>query len=124
MSSPSALACPDSLKRVLSSSDAAAALAEGFAAAGVVCDTLPLAAGGEGAEAALRGRLPDGAVCVEAASVIPFDPARLDVAAHSSRPLGEALARVRASRLYIGLGGTANMDAGAGLLEVLDVLPA
>jgi len=124
MSSPSALACPDSLKRVLSSGDAAAALAEGFAAAGVVCDTLPLADGGEGTEDALRGRLPDGAVCLEAASVIPFDPDRLDVGAHSSRPLGEALARVRASRLYVGLGGTANMDAGAGLLEALDALPA
>jgi glycerate kinase len=34
------------------------------------------------------------------------------------------LACVRASHLYVGLGGTANMDAGAGLLEVLDTLPA
>ena len=122
-SSPSALACPDSLKAVLPARDAAAALAAGFADAGVACDRLPLADGGEGTEDALAGRLPDGAVVVEAASVIPFDPARLDVTAHSSRPLGEALARVRASQLYVGLGGTANMDAGAGLLEVLDELP-
>ena len=46
------------------------------------------------------------------------------MAAHSSRPLGEALARVQASHLYVGLGGTANMDAGVGLLEVLESLPA
>jgi len=124
MSSPSALACPDSLKRVLAARDAADALAEGFAAVGVACDPLPLADGGEGTEDALHGRLPDDVAVVEAASVIPFDPALLDVTAQSSRPLGEALARVSASRLYVGLGGTANMDAGAGLLDVLDALPA
>jgi glycerate kinase len=124
MPSPSALACPDSLKRVLSARDAADALAEGFAAVGVTCDALPLADGGEGTEDALRGRLPDGVAILEAASVIPFDPDRLDVAAHSSRALGDALARISASQLYVGLGGTANMDAGAGLLEVLDSLPA
>jgi glycerate kinase len=124
MSSPSALACPDSLKAVLSARDAAAALAAGFAEVGVACEQLPLADGGEGTEDALAGRLPDGALVVEAASVIPFDPAVLDVTVHSSRPLGEALARVRASHLYVGLGGTANMDAGAGLLEALDELPA
>jgi glycerate kinase len=124
MSSPSALACPDSLKAVLSARDAAAALAAGFGEAGVRCEQLPLADGGEGTEDALAGRLPDGVVVVEAASVIPFDPSRLDVTAHSSRALGEALARVRAAHLYVGLGGTANMDAGAGLLEVLDTLPA
>jgi glycerate 2-kinase len=124
MPSPSALACPDSLKRVLSARDAAEALAEGFAAVGVTCEALPLADGGEGTEEALRGRLPDRVAVVEAASVIPFDPERLDIRAHSSRALGEALARVSASQLYVGLGGTANMDAGAGLLDVLDTLPA
>ena len=124
MSSASALACPDSLKAVLTARDAATAVAVGFAEAGVACEELPLADGGEGTEDALAGRLPDGAAVVEAAAIIPFDPARLDVTAHSSRPLGEALARVRASHLYVGLGGTANMDAGAGLLEVLDALPA
>lgn len=124
MPSRSALACPDSLKRVLPAADAAAAVAEGFAAVGVPCETLPLADGGEGTAEALRGRLPDGVVIVEAASVIPFDPEVLDVTAHSSRALGEALARVSAPHVYVGLGGTANMDAGAGLLEVLDALPA
>jgi glycerate kinase len=123
MQSPRALACPDSLKAVLSACAAAAAIAEGFASAGVACDELPLADGGEGTEEALRGRLPDGAAVVEAARVIPFDPSNLDVEAHSSRPLGELLARVDANRLYVGLGGTANMDAGAGLLDVLHALP-
>src|SRR4051812_9069572 len=120
----SALACPDSLKGVLAAADAAAALAAGLAEAGVGCDELPLADGGEGTAAALAGRLPDGAVVVEAASVIPFVPGARDVEAASSRPLGELLATVRADHLYVALGGTANMDAGAALLDVLDALPA
>jgi glycerate 2-kinase len=123
MSGPTALACPDSLKAVLPARAAAAALADGFASAGVVCEQLPLADGGEGTEDALRGRMPRDVAVVEAARVIAFDPERLDVLAHSSRPLGEELAGVHASRLYVGLGGTANMDGGAGLLEVLDALP-
>jgi glycerate kinase len=123
MPSPSALACPDSLKAVLSAPAAAAALAAGFREVGVRCDELPLADGGEGTAAALEGRLP-GAAVIEAARLIPFDPRRLDVTLHSSAPLGEAIARVRAERLFVGLGGTANMDAGAGLLAVLDRLPA
>ena len=123
MSSPRALACPDSLKAVLPAPAAAAVLAAGFAAAGVDCEQLPLADGGEGTAVALHGRLPDGAVVIEAAAVIPFVPLRGDVMAQSSRPFGEAIARVRATHLYVGLGGTANMDAGAGLLEVLTTLP-
>jgi glycerate kinase len=118
-----ALACPASLKGVLGAVDAAAALAEGFARAGVECATLPLADGGAGTVAAL-GRERDGALVVEAAETIPLDPARLDVAAASSRPFGELLAGLEAEGLIVGLGGTANMDAGAGLLEVLDRLPA
>jgi glycerate kinase len=61
---------------------------------------------------------------VEAAEVIPLDPDRLDVLEASSRGLGELIARLEAPRLVIGLGGTANMDGGAGLLDVLDELPA
>jgi glycerate kinase len=124
MPRPSALACPDSLKAVLPAAAAAAALAEGFAAAGVRCEELPLADGGEGTAAALAGRLPPGAAVVEAASVVPFEPDARDVTRATSRPLGDAIGRVRASHLYVGLGGTANMDGGAGLLEVLDALPA
>lgn len=117
-----ATACPDSLKSVLSARDAAAALAAGFAEADVECAQLPLADGGEGTEVALAGRV--AATVVEAARHVPFDPAAPDIMAASSRPLGEAIAGIRAERLIVGLGGTANMDAGAGLLEVLDALPA
>jgi glycerate 2-kinase len=119
MPAPSALACPDSLKGVLSAREAAAALADGFAAAGVACEAQPLADGGEGTVAALAGRLPPGALVVEAAAVIPFGSGL-----RSSRPLGDLLASLEAERLYVGLGGTANMDAGAGLLEALAALPA
>jgi len=111
VTSPRALACPASLKGVLSARDAAAALARGLGD----CDELPLADGGEGTADVLPG-------VVEAASVIPFDPARLDPFT-SSRPFGELLASLDGDRLLIGLGGTANMDAGAGLLEVIDALP-
>ena len=123
MSRPRAIACPDSLKAVLPAREAAAALARGFGDVGVDCAQLPLADGGEGTADALAGRLGDAAV-VEAAQHIPFDPAARDVGAASSRPLGEAIAQVRAPRLVVGLGGTANMDGGAGLLEVLHALPA
>ena len=111
MPSASVLACPASLKGVLSARDAAAAIARGLSN----CDELPLADGGEGTADVVPG-------LVEAASVIPFDPERLDPFA-SSRPFGELLASLDAERLLVGLGGTANMDGGAGLLEVLDALP-
>jgi glycerate kinase len=144
MSRPSALACPASLKGVLTADDAAAALSAGLARAGVACRALPVADGGEGTvtalggddrghwdvldafgrpRTALVGRRGD-ALVVEAAQILPFDPDRLDPLVASSRGLGDLLARLEAPRLIVGLGGTANMDAGAGLLEVLDALPA
>jgi glycerate kinase len=67
--------------------------------------------------------LADGTAVVEAAQAIPFDPARLDVTTASSRGLGELLAQVDARRLVVALGGTANMDAGEGLLEIVRELP-
>jgi glycerate 2-kinase len=68
--------------------------------------------------------LASGTAVVEAAQAIPLDPCRLEVRSASSRGLGELIANVRDARaLVVGLGGTANMDAGAGLLEVLDELP-
>src|SRR3954465_14459374 len=112
--SPSALACPASLKSVLSARGAAAALVDGFADAGVDCDALPLADGGEGTVDALcdlfafvevhdaygrpRGaRVGErgGTTFVEAAEVIPFDPGRLEVEAASSRGFGELLLSLR-----------------------------
>ena len=145
MSRPSALACPASLKGVLSAREAARALAAGFARAGVDCTRLPLADGGEGTREGLCGRagprlrvhdafgrprlasigVHGRAIVVEAADVIPLDPERLDVIAASSRGLGELIGAIsRMDSLLIALGGTATMDAGAGLLEVLDRLPA
>jgi glycerate 2-kinase len=144
MPGASALACPASLKGVLASTEAAAALVDGFAAAGVAADTMPAADGGEGTvvalcrndvghfdardafgrpRSALVGRRED-ALVVEAAEVLPFDADRLDPLAASSRGLGELLASLQAPRLIVGLGGTANMDAGLGMLEVLHSLPA
>jgi glycerate kinase len=112
-------------------------------------DVVPVADGGEGTlevlAAALGGEwhdvavhdafgrlrwarwlgLPDGTACVEAAEAIPLDPSRLDPFAASSRGLGEVIRAVGAcGALLVGLGGTANVDGGAGLLEVVDGLPA
>lgn len=141
--SPSALASPASLKGVLRASAAAEALAAGFRQSGVAVDILPVADGGEGTlevlggtvsehevedaferpRTALVGYLEDGTRVVEAAQVIPLDPGRLDVATASSRGLGKLLAGLGDGPLVIAVGGTATMDAGAGLLEVLGSLP-
>jgi len=143
-----ALACPASLKGVLSARDAAAALAEGLRS-WADTDELPVGDGGEGTldvlHAALGGEwqetevadafgrphrarwleLPSGLAVVEAAEAIPLDPSRLDPFAASSRGLGELIRAVGAPReLLVCLGGTANVDGGAGLLEVLRELPA
>ena len=142
-----ALACPASLKGVLSARDAAAALAEGLREWSDV-DELPVADGGEGSLEALyaarggewrtydvhdafgrprRARaLWSGAdVAVEAAEVIPLDANNLDPIAASSRGLGELIAALgRPRELLVCLGGTANVDGGAGLLDVLSGLPA
>ncbi|HLM36810.1 MAG TPA: glycerate kinase [Gaiellaceae bacterium] len=140
-----ALASPASLKGVLSAGEAAAALARGFRRAGAEVEELPIADGGEGTaevlgaglvrveqvddafgrprEAPIR-ELADDTVVVESAEVLPLDPERLDVQAASSRGLGELLALIGpCPRLLVCLGGTATMDGGAGLLEVLDELP-
>ena len=148
MPSVRALACPASLKGVLSAREAAAALADGLRSWAEV-DELPVADGGEGTldaiHAALGGEwhevevpdafgrprvarwleLPTGVAAVEAAEVIPLDPKRLDPFAASSRGLGERIRAVGPRReLLVCLGGTANVDGGTGLLEVLDELPA
>jgi glycerate kinase len=119
-------------------------------AGGAEAVELPVADGGEGTAEALRlalggewrradvhdafGRprsapwlvLPDGTAVVEAAAAVPLDPGRLDALAASSRGFGELVAAALAERpsaLLLCVGGTATMDAGAGLLEVLDELP-
>src|SRR5256885_6857959 len=132
MTSVRALACPASLKGVLSAHDAAVALAEGLGAWASV-DELPLADGGEGTldvlRCALGGEwheaevsdafsrvrrarwleLGSGQAVVEAAEAIPLDPERLEPLAASSRGLAELIGAVGHPReLLIGLGGTAN----------------
>jgi glycerate kinase len=145
-----ALACPASLKGVLSAPAAAAALARGLRAGGAEAVELPVADGGVGTAEVLRLALggvwrqagvhdafgaprrarwlllPDGTGVVEAAAAIPLDPARLDPFAASSRGFGELVAAALADgaeSLLVGLGGTATMDAGAGFLAVLGELP-
>jgi glycerate kinase len=145
-----ALASPASLKGVLTAPAAAAALAEGLRAAGADARELPVADGGEGTAEVLRlalggdwraadvhdafgrGRraqwllLPDGTAVLEAAAAVPLDPTRLDPLRASSRGFGELLVAALAERpaaLLLCLGGTATMDAGAGVLELVAELP-
>jgi len=142
------LACPASLKGVLTAREAVAALAEGLSSWAEV-DELPVADGGEGTlevlHAVLDGEwqradvhdafgrprtarwleLPNRVAAVESAEAIPLEPERLDPFAASSRGLGDLIRAVgRPGELLVCLGGTANVDGGAGLLEVLDELPA
>src|SRR5919202_1737039 len=148
MPRPRALACPASLKGVLSAREAAAALAEGLRAwadavelpvadgGEATLDVLQAARGGEWRSAdvhdafgrARRARwlvLPDATAVVEAAEAIPLDRERHDVLAASSRGLGELIASVGTPpRLVVCLGGTANMDAGEGMRQIVSTLPA
>jgi glycerate kinase len=141
--SPRALACPASLKGCLSATDAAEGLVAGFRIAGVEADSLPIADGGEGTLEVLCGagfpyevsdafgqprwalvcELLDGTCVVEAAQAIPLDPERLDVMNASSRGLGDLIAAIGEGPMIVAIGGTATMDGGAGLLDVLDELP-
>src|SRR6059058_5640195 len=99
-----ALACPDSLKGVLSAPEAALPVADGGEGTLVV---LHVALGGEWQDVEVHdafGRrrrarwlaLPDGIACVESAEAIPLDPSRLDPFAASSRGLGELIRAVGA----------------------------
>jgi glycerate kinase len=142
------LASPASLKGVLSASDAAAALVAGLRTWSEA-QALPVADGGDGTldvlHRALGGEwrgaqvvdafgsprdarwleLGDGTAVVEAAEAIPLDPSRLDPFSATSRGLGELIvAARRPRRLLVCLGGTATVDAGAGLREVVRELPA
>jgi glycerate 2-kinase len=144
-----ALACPASLKGVLSARDAAAALAEGLRRGGADADELPVADGGEGTLEVLHGALggewgeavvsdplgrevearwlllADGAAAVESAEAIGLGlvaEGDRDVLRASSRGLGElihAAMDAEPAELIVFLGGSATVDGGAGLLEVL-----
>jgi glycerate kinase len=147
-----ALACPASLKGVLSAAEAAAALAAGFRAARVDVEECPIADGGEGTAevlfAAFGGEwrevevrdplerpvlarwllLPDETAVVEAAEALGLGlvaPEERDPLRASSRGLGELIAAALEEKprdVVVALGGTATMDGGAGLLEVVSEL--
>jgi glycerate 2-kinase len=132
-----ALASPASLKGVLSARQAAAALAEGLRRGGAEAREFPVADGGEGTldvlHAALGGEwrdgwleLPDEVAAIESAKVIGLGLVTEDVMRASSRPLGDLINEVIAvgpAGLVVFLGGTATVDGGLGLLEVLSELP-
>ncbi len=145
----SALASPASCKGVLSAVEAAMALAAGMRGAGLEADELPVADGGEGTAevfaAALGGEwrttpasgplgspvvarylvLEDGSVIVEAAEAIGLrlvGPEELDPLTASSLGLGELLLTIAgesSGAILVGLGDTATVDGGAGLLELV-----
>jgi glycerate kinase len=144
-----ALACPASLKGVLSAPTAAAALAGGLRRGGADAEELPVADGGEGTLEVLYGALggdwhdalvsdplgrevqarwlllPDGVAAVESAEAIGLGlvaEAERDVLRASSRGLGELIHDAMdadPAELIVFLGGTATVDGGIGLLEVL-----
>jgi glycerate kinase len=144
-----ALASPASLKGVLSAVEAAMALAAGLRDGGAEAEELPVADGGEGTAeviAAARGGewrqaavtdplgrtvrarylvLEDGGAVVEAAEAIGWRhlaPEERDPLRVSSRGSGELLlaaADETVGDLLVGLGDTATVDGGAGLLDVV-----
>ena len=148
-----ALASPASLKGVLSARQAAAALAEGLRSGGADAVELAVADGGEGTLEVLRaslggewrealvsdplGRevrarwllLPGGVAAVESAEAIGLGlvaEGERDVMRASSRGLGELIQAALAAspaELIVFLGGTATVDGGAGLVEVVDAIP-
>lgn len=144
---------PAGLKEVLPARAAAASLARGVRRARHEAVEVPLADGGEGTAEVLRSArggdwrragvrgplgdavearwlaLPEGVAVVEAAAALGLGlvpEGRRDPLRASSRGLGEliraALAEAPRS-LVVALGGTATVDGGAGLREVLDALP-
>jgi glycerate 2-kinase len=142
-----ALASPASCKGVLSALEAAMALAVGMRGAGLETDELPVADGGEGTAevfaAALGGEwrsaaasdplgrpvearylvLEDGSAVVEAAQAVGLRllaPDELDPLEASSSGLGELLGAISgevSGAILVGLGDTATVDGGAGMLE-------
>jgi glycerate kinase len=147
------LAAPASLTGVLTAVEAASFLAHGFRKARVAVEELPIEDGGEGTlevlQRALGGELrvttvsdpllrpvearwlllPDGRAAVESAEAIGLGRVRRrerDPLRASSRGLGEviqAALAVQPRELLVCLGGTATVDGGAGLREVLAELP-
>ena len=145
-----ALACPASLKGVLSAREAACALAEGLRRGGVDVVELPVADGGEGTADAIGGEKRNARVSdplgrtIDASWVVSEDrtaivdsaaalglpllgDAERDPLRASSAGLGELLLAVldeRPRAVVVGVGGTATVDGGAGLRTVLSSWPS
>jgi glycerate kinase len=147
-----ALLCPASLKGSCTAVAAAAALARGFRRGGAAVVELPVADGGEGTADVLRSalggswresvvsdplgrpvparwlQLDDGRAVLESAAALGLPlltPGERDPLRTSSRGLGElVLAALRddPTALVVGLGGSATVDGGAGLREVVRAL--
>jgi glycerate kinase len=144
-----ALACPASLKGVVSAVEAAALLAEGLERGGAEGLALPVADGGEGTAEVIGGEpheavvsdplgrpvvarwvvRADGTAVVDSAAALGLPllaPSELDPLRASSAGLGELLLAVLADRpstVIVGVGGTATVDGGAGLRSVLPLWP-
>ncbi len=144
-----ALASPASLKGVLTAREAASALAEGLRSGGAEAEEIPVADGGEGTLDVLHGALggewreavvsdplgrkvtarwlllPGPVAAVESAQAIGLTlvaEEERDVMRASSRGLGELILAALAAdprELIVFLGGTATVDGGLGLLEVV-----
>ena len=144
-----AVACPDKFRGTLSAAAAAAAMAAGLRRGGIESVVeMPLADGGEGTLDALLaarggarrtatvtgplgepveaewGRLPDGTAVVEMAraSGLELVQGRKDPLRASSRGTGEliaAAARAGATRIIVGVGGSACTDGGLAAVEAL-----
>jgi len=145
------LCCPDSFKESISATDAAAAMARGVRAAGAEADVCPLADGGEGMVEALVaatggamrtsrvtgplgepvdaawGLLPDGGAVIElasAAGLAQVPVARRDPTKTTTFGVGElirAALDAGATRIILGIGGSATTDGGTGAAQALGV---
>jgi glycerate kinase len=143
---------PASLKGVLSAPEAATALAAGVREVGGEADELAVADGGEGTAAVIAaarggswreaaaadplGRplravwllLPDGTAVVDSAAATGLPllaPEERDPLRTSTRGLGlllRAVLREEPTALLVGLGGSATVDGGAGMREVVTEL--
>jgi glycerate kinase len=146
---PYLLAAPASLKGVLTPLEATAHLAAGARRAGVEAVEAPVADGGEGTAAVLGSSLggewrsvvvpgplgapveaawlvlPDGTAVVECAAAVGLplvSPSERDPLRTTSHGLGELMLAVvgeRPARIVVGVGGTATVDGGAGMREVV-----
>jgi glycerate kinase len=143
------LAAPDKFRGSASASEVAVAIAAAAAAVGVSCTQLPMADGGEGLLAAFGGanredkvtgplgapvsagwRLDAGGRAVIESALasgltIAGGAAANDPVAATSRGTGELIALAidaGASRILVGVGGSATTDGGMGAVEVLAAL--